>query len=116
VLAIPAAALCAAAFAAPLAAFSITLDSDIAFPVILRIGILPLFLFSGTFFPISQLPRGLRPLADASPLWHGVQLARGATTGTLDLGADIVHVLVLLACIGAGMLWGRRTFTRRLAS
>ena len=116
VLAIPAAALCAAAFAAPLAAFSVTLDTDLVFPVIFRVGVLPLFLFSGTFFPISQLPGGLRPFAAVSPLWHGVELARGATTGTLHLGADIVHVAVLLACVGAGLLWGRRTFARRLTS
>ena len=77
---------------------------------------LPLFLFSGTFFPISQLPGWLRPFAAVSPLWHGVELARGATTGTLHLGADVVHVAVLVACVGAGLLWGRRTFTRRLTS
>jgi lipooligosaccharide transport system permease protein len=116
VLAIPAAALCAAAFAAPLAAYSVTLDSDLVFPVILRVGVLPLFLFSGTFFPISQLPGWLRPVAALSPLWHGAELARHATTGTLHLGADTVHVLVLLACFGAGLWCGRRTFTRRLTS
>jgi lipooligosaccharide transport system permease protein len=116
VLSIPAAALCAGAFAAPLAAYSVTLDTDLVFPVIMRVGVLPLFLFSGTFFPLSQLPSGLRPLAAMSPLWHGVELARGATTGTLHLGADIVHVVVLLACVGAGFVWGRRTFARRLTS
>ncbi len=58
VLAIPAAALCAAAFCAPIAAFSVTQDSDLSFPMIMRLGVLPLFLFSGTFFPISQLPSG----------------------------------------------------------
>ncbi len=116
VLAIPAAALCAAAFSAPLAAYSVRLDSDISFPVIMRIGVLPLFLFSGTFFPISQLPGWLRPLAAVSPLWHGVELARGATTGTLNVGADVVHVAVLVACVGAGLLWARRTFTQRLTS
>ena len=116
VLAIPAAALCAAAFSAPLAAYSATVDSDLSFPVIMRVGVLPLFLFSGTFFPISQLPGWLRPVAALSPLWHGVELARGATTGTLHLGADLVHVAVLLACVAAGLLWGRRTFGRRLTS
>ena len=116
VLAIPAAALCAAAFSAPLAAYSVGLDSDLSFPVIMRVGVLPLFLFSGTFFPISQLPAWLRPFAAVSPLWHGVELARGATTGTLHLGADIVHVLVLLACLGAGLLWGRGRFARRLTA
>jgi lipooligosaccharide transport system permease protein len=116
VLAIPAAALCAAAFSAPLSAYSIRLDSDISFPVIMRVGVLPLFLFSGTFFPISQLPAWLRPLAVVSPLWNAVELARAATTGTFHLGADILHVAVLLVCVAAGLLWGRRTFTRRLTS
>ena len=116
VLAIPAAALCAAAFAEPLAAYSVTLETDLVFPVIMRVGILPLFLFSGTFFPLSQLPHWLRPLAVMSPLWHGAELARGATTGTLHLGADIVHVVVLCGCVGAGLMLGRRTFARRLTS
>ena len=113
VLAIPAAGLCAAAFAAPLTAFTATQETDIHFPVIVRVGVMPLFLFSGTFFPIGQLPVGLRVAARFSPLWHAVELCRGATTGTLTPG-DVVHVLVLVACIAAGAAWGRRTFTRRL--
>jgi len=116
VLAIPASALCAAAFCAPLAAYSVGLESDLAFPVIMRVGVLPLFLFSGTFFPISQLPDWLQPLAALSPLWHGVELARDATTGSFDLWADVLHVLVLVACLGAGLLWGRRAFARRLTA
>jgi len=116
VLAVPAAALCAAAFAAPLIAYSAKLESDVSFPVIMRVAVLPLFLFSGTFFPLSQLPAWLRPLAALSPLWHGVELARGATTGTLHLGADVVHVVVLLACVGGGLTWSRRTFSGRLTS
>ena len=107
-------ALCAAAFCAPLAAFSVGLESDMPFPVIMRVVVLPLFLFSGTFFPISQLPGWLRTIAVLSPLWHGVALARDATTGTLHLGADILHVAVLVACLAAGLVWGRRRFTERL--
>jgi lipooligosaccharide transport system permease protein len=116
VLAIPVAGLTAAAFCAPLAAFSVTQDSDFAFPVIMRLGILPLFLFSGTFFPISDLPDWLEPLAFFSPLWHGVALARGATTGHLAMNAALVHVVVLLACVAAGTYAGTRTFTRRLSA
>jgi lipooligosaccharide transport system permease protein len=116
VLAIPASALCAAAFSAPLSAYSVGLESDLAFPVIMRVGVLPLFLFSGTFFPISQLPGWLQVFAVFSPLWHGVELARDATTGTLDFWADVAHVLVLVACLGAGLLWGRRAFARRLTA
>ena len=116
ILAIPAAALCAAAFSALLAAFSITVESDASFPMIMRLGILPLFLFSGTFFPISQLPSALQPLAALSPLWHGVELARAATTGTFDPAATAAHVAFLVACIAAGAAVGVRTFARRLTA
>jgi lipooligosaccharide transport system permease protein len=116
VLAILAAALTGAAFASVVTAFTATQETDLKFPVILRVGVMPLFLFSGTFFPVSQLPQGLRPIAAASPLWHGVELARAATTGRWHLGPAVVHVAFLVACIAAGWLWGRRTFTRRLAS
>ncbi len=116
IFAIPVAALCAAAFCGPLAAFAITQDSDVSFPMIMRLGVLPLFLFSGTFFPISQLPSGLRPLAVFSPLWHGVELARAATTGQFDAAAVVAHVAVLVACVAAGAFAGVRTFTKRLSS
>ncbi len=116
VLAVPATALCAAAFAALLAAFSATQESDAAFPVIMRIGILPLFLLSGTFFPVSQLPGWLQPVRFLSPLWHGVELDRGATTGSISAASVVVHVAALAAFVLAGWLWGRRSFSRRLAS
>jgi lipooligosaccharide transport system permease protein len=116
VLAIPVASLCAAAFCAPLSAYSVRQDSDVTFPLIMRIGVLPLFLFSGTFYPISQLPSALQPIAQLSPLYHAVALARDATTGTFDLGPDLVHLAVLVACIVAGFAWGRRRFERRLTT
>ncbi len=115
-LAIPIAALCAAAFVAPVAAFSVTQDSDLSFPMIMRLGVLPLFLFSGTFFPISELPAGLQPFAVLSPLWHAVEVARDAMTGNFNVLADVGHVTVLVACIVVGACWGVRTFTRRLSA
>lgn len=115
VLAVPAAAVAALALAAPLAAFSATQDSDASFTVIMRLGVLPLFLFSGSFFPVDQLPPGIRPLAFASPLWHGVELCRMATTGRGDAAAAAVHLAVLVGLVGAGCWWGARTFSRRLA-
>jgi lipooligosaccharide transport system permease protein len=114
VLAVPAAALTGLAFAAPLSAHSAVQDSDLGFPVIIRIGIVPLFLFSGTFFPVDQLPAWLQPVAWASPLWHGVELCRGATTGTLAL-ASVGHVAYLGACIAVGCWFGVRNFASRLA-
>jgi lipooligosaccharide transport system permease protein len=115
VLALPAAVLCAVAFAAPLAAFSITQEADGAFGLIMRLGVMPLFLFSGTFFPVSNLPGWARPLSRLSPLWHAVELARHASLGEAH-AADLVHVIVLVAVAAAGWLWGRHTFARRLTA
>jgi lipooligosaccharide transport system permease protein len=114
VLAIPAAALCGAAFASILTAFAVTQETDAAFPMIMRLGILPLFLFSGTFFPVSQLPSGIRWLAWFSPLWHGVELARAATTGQFDALPILGHIAFLVGCVAVGAWFGLRTFTRRL--
>ena len=110
-MAIPAAILGAVAFAAPLAAYAATQDTDLTFAVIMRLGIVPLFLFSGTFFPISQLPAWLRPVSVASPLWHAIELCRAATSGTAHLAG---HIAFLVACVAAGWRWGTRTFALRL--
>jgi len=114
VLAIPAAALGAFAAAAPLTAWSATQDTDVPFSVVVRLGIMPLFLFSGTFFPVSQLPAVIRPLVALSPLWHAVELARDATTGQWDPVPQAFHIAVLCAFIAVGWRWGVRTFSQRL--
>ena len=117
VLAIPAAGLVRGRRSAPCStAYSIRLDSDVSFPMIMRLGVLPLFLFSGTFFPISQLPGRLQRLAVLSPLWHGVELARAATTGTFHPAAIAAHVAFLVACIAVGAYFGVRNFAWRLSS
>jgi lipooligosaccharide transport system permease protein len=116
VLAIPATALCALAFAAPLVAYAMSQDTEMNFSAVIRLGVMPLFLFSGTFFPLDQLPGALRPLAWVTPLWHGVELARGATTGSLGAGWIVLHLAVLAAFVAAGLAWGFRTSTRRLSA
>jgi lipooligosaccharide transport system permease protein len=116
VFAIPAAALTGCAFASPLAAFSATQETDLSFPLIMRLGIIPMFLFSGTFFPVSQLPGWVQPLAELSPLYHGVELCRAATTGVGSAGAIAVHIVVLVGFVAVGAFFGARSFTRRLAS
>jgi lipooligosaccharide transport system permease protein len=113
-LAIPAAVLCALAFAAPLSAWSITRESDVPFSMVMRLGVVPLFLFSGTFFPVSNLPAAIRPLAWLSPLWHGVELGRAATTAEVSWPAAAGHLAVLLGCTIVGWWFGRRTFAARL--
>ena len=52
-----------------------------SFNAIWRFGITPLFLFSGTFFPIDQLPAQIQWVAWLLPLWHGVALARALSLG-----------------------------------
>src|SRR2546430_12843241 len=63
VLAWPAATLTGLGFAAPIAAWAVTLKIETSFAYLFRFGMMPLMLFSGTFFPLSQLPGWLRPLA-----------------------------------------------------
>lgn len=113
-LAVPAAVLGALAIVAPLAAFAATQDNDAAFSPLMRLAVFPLFLFSGTFFPVSLLPDWGRWLVVLSPLWHAVELCRAATTGR-GSPVDLAHVAVLCACIAAGGWWGHRTFTQRLS-
>lgn len=115
VLAVPVAVLTGLAFAAPLTAFTATRDEESSFPLIMRFVVMPLFLFSGAFFPLSQLPAGLQALAWATPLWHGVDLCRSLMLGTVDIGSALLHVVVLAAFAGAGIAWGASTFTRRLS-
>ena len=49
---------------------------------------MPLFLFGGAFYPISQLPDWMEPIAKVTPLWHGVELCRDAVHGQLGAAAD----------------------------
>jgi lipooligosaccharide transport system permease protein len=102
------------AFATPIEAYAMTCTKDTSFAMLFRFGIIPLFLFSGTFFPITQLPAYVRPLAYITPLWHGVALCRTLSLGTAQLGESAVHVGYLVAVIALGVLAGNRTYVRRL--
>jgi lipooligosaccharide transport system permease protein len=112
--ALPAAVLTGLAFAAPIEAWAITVTKDTSFALIFRFGLIPLFLFSGTFFPVTQLPAWLRPLAYATPLWHGVALCRSLTLGTATLGGSLAHVAYLAALVVVSVAVGNRTYRRRL--
>jgi lipooligosaccharide transport system permease protein len=116
VLAIPAAVLTGLAFAAPIAAFSATQKTPERFAAIFRFGITPLFLFSGTFFPVESLPEAIRPIAWVTPLYHGSALTRGLSLGTAfdDPLLAVIHVLVLVACVAVGTWAMIRTIERRL--
>jgi lipooligosaccharide transport system permease protein len=116
VLAIPAAVLTGLAFATPVVAFSATQRTPDKFNYLFRFGVTPLFLFSGTFFPISNLPAFLQPIAWLSPLWHGVELTRGLALGTIaqEPLLALLHVAVLVAIVAIGLDFAFRTVERRL--
>ena len=114
VLAIPAAVVTGLAFAAPIIAFTATQRNDQGFNAIFRFGITPLFIFSGTFFPIEQLPEALRAIAYLTPLWHGVDLIRSLVLGTAQPGLVAIHLLFLAAFGLAGTAAAFVTFRRAL--
>ena len=100
---------------APITAFSASLEGgdDGWYPALNRFALIPMFLFAGTFFPVSQLPDWLEPAAWATPLWHGVELCRMLTTGDLDVLA-LVHVGYLLAFVVVGTILAVRLHRRAL--
>jgi lipooligosaccharide transport system permease protein len=114
ILAIPAALLTGLAFAAPIAAFSATQKDTNGFNSLFRFGVIPLFLFSGTFFPVEQLPAILQPIAYLTPLWHGVDLCRSLALGTAEPLLTAIHLAYLGAMTGLGVAAALATFRRRL--
>jgi lipooligosaccharide transport system permease protein len=114
VLAVPAALLCGLAFAAPITAFAANLEYDAAIAALNRFVIIPMFLFSGTFFPVSQLPGWLQPVAWATPLWHGATLCRDLASGQATLLASLGHAGFLLALVVAGSLAAVHFHRRKL--
>lgn len=113
-LAVPVAVLIGTAFSFPMAAYAATRESDGSFPPIFRFVIVPMFLFSGTFFPVEQMPLAFELAAYATPIWHGVELCRQLTLGDVGAWAAVGHVAYLLAWTAGGLLAARRTYRRRL--
>ncbi|MGC5616939.1 ABC transporter permease [Georgenia sp. Z1491] len=118
VLLVPIGVLAAAAFGAPVQAYASTLeDEGFQFSAIQRFVVMPMFLFAGTFFPLTVMPVYLQWIGWLSPVWHGSQLAR-----VVSYGADVApwliaaHVAFLVACTALGLVWSRRSYTRRLSS
>jgi ABC-type polysaccharide/polyol phosphate export permease len=113
-LTLPAALLTGLAFATPVTAWAITLDDPGRAGDLFKWVVMPLYLFSGTFFAIEQLPSWLRVLAYATPLWHGVDLCRSLSLGTATWSGAAIHVAYLLGLTGLGLILARGTFRRHL--
>lgn len=102
------------AFGSVIYGYTAGLSSEAGFTVVYRLGVIPLFLFSGAFFPIENLSAPLEWLARLTPLWHGVDLTRMLTLGKLDLATAAVHVAYLAVMSAVGWWWSVRRLKRRL--
>jgi lipooligosaccharide transport system permease protein len=111
---LPVAVLTGVTFNATIESWAITRTRDTSFAVIFRFGMIPLFLFSGIFFPVTQLPGWLQPIAYATPLWHGVALCRSLSLGVPTLGGALIHVGYLAGLTVIGVAAGNRSYRRRL--
>lgn len=86
----------------------------IAVNMVMRFVVIPMTLFSGSFFPIDRLPGAVRPLAWISPLWHGTALARSAALGSWNPGVGAAHLGFLVVVTAAGVGMARRKFGAKL--
>jgi lipooligosaccharide transport system permease protein len=104
-----------AAVTALVTAYAAKVELAQGFTVLFRLIVIPITLFSGTFFPVEQLPAVVRPLAWISPLWHGTELARAAALDRWALLPALGHLAFLAAMLAFGVGLSARLFTRRLA-
>jgi lipooligosaccharide transport system permease protein len=112
VMAIPATTLLSFAFAAVGMACTTFMRTWQDFDLI-QLVVLPLFLFSGTFYPVSAYPEALRLVVQLTPLWHGVDLIRSLVIGTVD-AAVLVHIAYLSALGLLGVVVVARRLDRLL--
>jgi lipooligosaccharide transport system permease protein len=114
VLAWPVTMLTGMAFATWTFAFSAHIRSEAAFGLLFRLGLIPLFLFSGSFFPIGNLGPWGAWLARFTPLWHGVDLTRMLCLDHVAVSTALLHVAVLAVVLVPGWVVAVRTLTHRL--
>lgn len=110
-----AAAATGVAFGGPVSAFTGMRDTDNGFSVINRVVLTPLFLFSGAFFPLDQIPAAAAWIVRVFPVWHGVELCRGLIVGGPTALTLVGHSAYLALWILAGWFLATTTFTNRLA-
>ena len=116
VLDIPIAVLTGMAFGLVIASYMATVEQDVGQPAFIqRFIVIPLFLFSGTFFPLSQMPIFLQWIGWISPLWHGTELGRVVSYGAVEPGwLTLVHVLYPIGLCVYGWRRTQVVVTRRL--
>lgn len=102
------------AFAAPVTAFTAWTEDHTGITNIFRFGLVPMFLFSGTFFPISQLPGWIQPIAYMTPLWHGVEWTRAWALGIDATLSPWLNFAYLAAWIVGGWLAANHFLGKRM--
>ncbi len=80
---------------------------------IIQLVLVPLFLFSATFFPLSTYTPAVQVIVQCTPLYHGVALIRSLTTGSVSMGL-LWHVAYLLVMGGIGLYITSRRLARLL--
>ena len=115
-LAIFTAVMAGAAFGAFMQALAGFLENEnLFFTLVERFIVMPLFLFSGTFYPLSSMPFFLQWIGWISPLWHATELGRWLTYGSeISTQMLFVHFIFLNSIFVVGLIASRRIFTRRL--
>jgi lipooligosaccharide transport system permease protein len=106
ILMVPAALLVAAAFAAAGLAGTSYLRTVNDFDVPMGLIVMPMFLFSGTFFPIDIYPLPIQIFTELTPLYHAISLIRGLSTGLLGFAQlwDFVYLIGFFAiCLWIAM-------------
>ena len=103
-------------FASLVYGWSARLRDEAGFGVLFRLGIFPLFLFSGAFFPVTNLGDAGAWVARLTPLWHGVNLSRMFSVGVVDWSVAAINVAVLVALLVVGWFWSVSGLTKRLVS
>jgi lipooligosaccharide transport system permease protein len=112
ILAIPAALLVGAAFAA-LGLSAVTMMRSWADFAYIELMTLPMFLFSATFVPLEEYPQPVQWALPLTPLYHGVDLIRKLTLG--NVGWDVlIHVAYLLGVLALGVWFTARRLERKL--
>ena len=112
-LAIPVVVLLGLSCAAAMFAYTATLQTDEAFTWLFRFIVTPLFLLSGTFFPVEEMPSWAQALAHLTPLFHGIEIVRQITLYGLDISA-VWHLAYLVIMLAIAVVLGIRNLEKRL--
>lgn len=91
-------------------------NEDFFLTIVNRMIIMPMFLFSGTFYPLSSMPIFLQPIGWVSPIWHATELGRFLTYDyPISSVMVTIHLLVMIVLLVVGLLWAFRNFEKRLS-